>query len=177
MNEIPSKIYTLQFLLAILVVGILCTYTPQTGKETNNLVAQAIFAEAAGTTEYERYLVASVITNRIKHPGFHRGKLETMEDVVRQPGQFASIQDPHNGNWAKASNINIMNGQEKEIWADCSKLSEGNFDPFIAQSGRPIVYFHSNNIPMPSSWMNQWWTAVKELETESFTFYSVIPTE
>jgi|10_taG_2_1085330.scaffolds.fasta_scaffold412268_1 hypothetical protein len=113
--------------------------------------------------------VASVIKNRIKHPGFNRGKFATMEEVIRQRHAFSSI---GSRNWRLSANPELMTIKENNILVECSYWSKSDFIPFKGPV-RPIVYFHDKSINMPKSWNNRWWTAIKEIETEYFIFYSV----
>lgn len=143
--------------------------------DERNTVARVIFAEAGPSCSYEeRKLVASVMLGRINHPGFGNGELNSMYQVATQPGAFSCINDPKNMNWAKSSDIGNLNDAEIEAWNQCFELASGNFQPLRGSSERPLVYYHDKSIEMPSSWDNQYWSAVKERETDHFIFYSVI---
>jgi hypothetical protein len=139
-----------------------------------NTVARVIFAEAGPScSDEERELIASVMLGRINHPGFGNGNLNTMYQVATQPGAFSCINDPKNENWAKSSDISKLNDAEIDAWNQCFDLASGDFQPLHGLSERPLVYYHDKSIETPSSWDNQYWSAVKELETDHFIFYSV----
>ena len=144
----------------------------------NYFVARVIFSEANDIcSTFERELVASVIKNRVGHPGFNRGQFTTMEEVAKEPGAFSCVNDPSNKKWWLS--ISDMEGKDKKIWDDCVELSRGTFEPFMGYMGYmgvKLVYFHDKSIDKPASWNNQWWTANKEFETTNFIFYSVTKT-
>jgi hypothetical protein len=139
---------------------------------TNNIVARVIFAEALNTQPKERFLVASTIKNRINNKAF--GNFSTMQDIVTS-GAFDAYNSKVNKNWDKSGNPNTMQPKELQVWKECLDLSSGDFKAATGPSGRPIVYYHDKSIRMPSGWNNKFWKAVKEIETEHFIFYSVIP--
>lgn len=146
--------------------------------EANSWVARVIYSEASSiVSKQERELVASVILNRINHPGFGNKKLSNMEDVVNQSGAFEAIGDEINSNWSATEDPSQLRGKAKEAWVHSLELSRGDFKPLAGRSGRPLVYYHDKSISKPRSWDNKYWTAIKEVETEHFIFYSVVPTK
>lgn len=151
---------------------------PKTELKPNYPVARIIASEAGGNvSDYERELVATVIKNRIGHAGFNMGNLENMKDVVSSPGEFEALNDPRNKNWEDLANPNDIPAEYNHIWQHAQKLSTGNFKLHNSPSGRPLVYYHDKSIDVPDNWTNKYWKAIKELETDKFIFYSVIPNQ
>lgn len=146
-------------------------------KDPDIFVARVIFSEAANVSDEEREMVASVIKNRIDHPGFDLGKLDNMNEVVNQRNAFEAIGDSDNMNWDRSERPEAMRGAERHAWEHSLSLSSGDFKPVSGPSGRPLVYYHDKSIGMPGSWTNKYWRAIKEIETEHFIFYSVVPAE
>ena len=146
---------------------------PATQPYPNMTVARIIFSEAAGVTPAERGLVAGVIRNRVRNRAF--GNAPNMEGVVTSRNAFEALNDPNNSNWEKSGNPESMTPRERQIWEQCLSLAAGNIPAANGESGRPLVYYHDKSISKPRSWDNQYWNAVRELETPSFIFYSVIP--
>ena len=131
--------------------------------KNNNVVARVIYSEASAIcSSRERWLVASVIKNRIKHPGFGNGKLTSMQEVVLQKGAFSCVGDKGNSNWTEFSKVN---NKAKRL---ALKLAEGDFKPHPK-----IVYYHDKSVKKPKSWDNRYWKAVLVLETTHFKFYRV----
>jgi len=144
-------------------------------QDSNIFVARVIFAEAASATLSERYLVASVIKNRMRHKGFSKGNLLTMQDVVKETvgknkvKAFSAIDDDKNRQWKKTEDISKLTKDELKIWNECLMLSRGDFKPY-----RHITAYHDNSISMPTDWKtNKYWTYTQVLKTNKFTFYSV----
>jgi tetratricopeptide (TPR) repeat protein len=163
-------------LSSTLVIEPVFAYGEEQGSSERNFVARVIFAEAGPScSDNERDLVASVMVGRIGHQGFGNGKLKTMYQVASQSGAFSCIGDTKNKNWAKSADPDKLNEAEKSIWDYCYSLAGGNFQQQYGPSGRSIVYYHDKSISKPSSWDNQYWSAVMELETDHFIFYSVLP--
>ncbi len=162
----------LSVLLAVPVFG----YGELQGSYERNFVARVIFAEAGPIcSDYERTLVASVMVARIGHPGFDNGKLNTMYQVAVQPIQFSCIGDIKNTNWAKSADSSKMSEAERQVWDHCYSLAGGNFQQQYGPSGRPLVYYHDKSISKPSRWDNQYFSSYKEIDTDHFIFYSVLP--
>jgi hypothetical protein len=135
--------------------------------KSNNLVSRVIFSEAASATPFERYLISSVIKNRIGHIGFNKGSHRNMDSVVKHKNQFTCINDKRNSNWKLTENISNMNIKEKEIWNQCIILSRGKFTPY-----KDIHFYHDKSIVKPKSWsQNKYWNVNKVLETKNFIFY------
>ena len=133
-----------------------------TGYSSDNIVAKVIYSEASmKCSSNERLLIASVIKNRIKHPGFLKGKLKSLTDVVTQKNQFSCINDKNNSNWNKQFN--------NKAWKEALQLSSGNFNPIDK-----IVLYHDKSISMPKHWNNRYWKVIKAVETKNFIFYSII---
>lgn len=153
-------------ILLVLFIGCITTASLANSKK-ENLIARIIFSES-GPNKQDRFLIASVIKNRIKHPGFDLGKLKDMNDVIHQPGAFASLNDKKNKNWTLSKTPGRMTKLEKQIWQDCIRLSKRKFTPH-----KKIVYFHNKKISMPKTWDNKWWTPIKETGTNWHIFYSV----
>jgi len=163
-------------LSSMLVIEPVFAYGEEQGSSERNFVARVIFAEAGPScSDNELGLVASVMVGRIGHQGFGNGKLKTMYHVALQSGAFSCIGDIKNENWAKSADPDKLNEAEKSIWDYCYSLAGGNFQQHYGPSGRPIVYYHDKSISKPSLWDNQYWSAVMELETDHFIFYSVLP--
>lgn len=132
-------------------------------------VARVIYSEASPICKYyERSLVASVIKNRICHNGFGCGKLKTMKDVVGQANAFSCVDDDNNENWAVSGKFDGSLDGANRYWKQCLLLSCGDFPAYPG-----IVYYHDKTIKKPSCWDNKWWTAIFELDTANFVFYSV----
>jgi spore germination cell wall hydrolase CwlJ-like protein len=131
-----------------------------------DITAAVIYAEASPICSYqERYLVASVIKNRIKNPAFGGGKLFSMEDVVRQKGAFSCLWSPGNTNWQDL----IKGRYKKPVFKETVILAAGEFIP---ESG--IVYYHDKSIEKPRSWDNKYWKTIRAIETEHFIFYKIV---
>jgi spore germination cell wall hydrolase CwlJ-like protein len=130
-----------------------------------NTVSRVIYSEASPIcSSEERYLVASVIKNRINHPGFGNGKLHNMTEVVLQKGAFSCVNDSKNSNWKRS--LTVHNKAMKLA----IKLSTVDFKPY---SG--IVYYHDKSISKPKSWDNKYWKAIKVKATKHFIFYRIVP--
>jgi hypothetical protein len=165
---------------ALLTAGLMGTTLMTAFAGSSPSVARVIFAEAGGScTPQERLMVASVMRNRIKHQGFNDGQLYTMYDSAYQYGAFSCVGDDKNKNWKLSkmfalamSPSNRLKGDfleaDIEAWNQSLMLSRGNF---VVHPD--IVYYHDKSISKPKSWDNKYWTAVKEIETEHFVFYSV----
>jgi len=135
-------------------------------------VTSVIFAETGPiSSTIERLWVASAIRNRIKHPGFKRGKLKTMKDVVRQKGQFESLGDKSNSTWVRSRNPVQLTGKDLADWNQSRRLAKGNFTPIDSE----VVYFHDKSIKKPKSWDNKYWTAYVIKKTPHFIFYGINP--
>ena len=136
---------------------------------SGRVVARVIFSEAGPQCDpTERFLVASVIKNRIRHPGFGRGRLISMRDVVTQKGAFEALNHTINSNWRRSANPEVFSGSELTAWWQSNLLAENNFTPLD-----DIVYYHDKSIVMPKSWSNRYYTAYRVIETKHFIFYGV----
>jgi hypothetical protein len=132
--------------------------------DDNPMVARVIYSEASSKcSNQERLMVASVIVNRINHPGFNKPK--SMVAVVMAKNQFSCIGDERNKNWeASAGNPN------NAAWRHALLLASGDFKPVTN-----AVYYHDKSISKPRTWDNKYWNASKVAETEHFVFYSASP--
>ncbi len=157
----------------IMSVGVGLTTLSLISMEANPDIARVIFAETGGKCSVEEMrLVGSVIKNRIAHPGFGNGMLKSMHDSAYQKGAFSYVNDKRNGNWAIG--LKYMHGskytkEDDNAWNVAMALSVGTFHP-----EPDIVYYHDKSIVKPKSWDNQYWEAVKSIETKHFIFYKVV---
>lgn len=134
--------------------------------DSNDIVARVIYSEAASASSYEKLLVASVIKNRINHPGYSAGKLASMEQVVLEKGAFSCINDPKNKQWELSSTPEKLNYDD---WLYCTVLSRGTFIPRTEATA-----YHDKSIECPVSWTtNKFYTYIPVIETKHFVFYSV----
>ena len=140
-----------------------------------NVVARVLFSETANCTQHERILVVGVMKNRVGNPAF--GNFATLQAVVQQPGAFSCIGDSNNANWRKTRHPQQMKSAERAVWEECLACVHGNIPSALGPSGRPLVYYHDKSISKPASWDNAKWRAVREVSTEHFVFYSIVPTE
>lgn len=101
------------------------TYT----KEDLNILAHVIAGEAQFCDDAEQRYVASVVLNRVKHPGF----ANSIKEVAFEPGQYDCIprgtyyRDPTERNWANAKWV-LENGSifpDKVIWQSKGKQGKG----------------------------------------------------
>ena len=140
-----------------------------------NVVARVLFSETANCTPHERMLVAGVMRNRIGNRAF--GNSATLLAVVQQRGAFSCIGDGNNANWRKTLHPGQMTLAERTIWEECLACANGNIPSALGPSGRPLVYYHDKSIGKPASWDNARWRAVREVSTEHFVFYSLVPAD
>ena len=141
------------------------------GVPDDPVVARVIYSEAAPPrSDYERYMVASVVWNRVGHPAF--GVPMTAEEAVASPEQFSCIGDRLNISWERsgsfADEMAVDTAQEYSAWVQSVELSRGNFQPFAG-----VVHYHDRSVDMPLSWDGRLWTPSLEKATEHFMFYSV----
>ena len=157
------------------IIGVLSA-TPIFGQVingSNGNVARVLWAEGASATPKERLYIASVMKNRIGHPGYGGGKLHTLEQVAYSKGEFICIEDDKNSQWKLTENSEFWQGNKKwtQIWIHCMVLSRGTFSPRIRATA-----YHDKSIHMPKSWKtNPYWMYVLEEETPNFKFYKVEP--
>jgi hypothetical protein len=138
-----------------------------------NIIARVLFCETANCSQQERKLVAGVMQNRIGNPAF--GHSATLKAVVEQPGAFSCVGDRDNTNWQKTRHPERMTAAEKAIWQACISCVSTTIPSALGPSGRPLIYYHDKSIGKPASWDNTQWRAVREISTEHFVFYSIIP--
>ena len=141
-------------------------------EDFDELVARVIFAETGPKSiPAERLLIASVIKNRINHYGFKRAQHKTMGHVVKEKGQFSSINDNKNINWKKSDSPWTMNSKELAVWNQAVLLAQGKFTSY----NKDIVYFHDKSIEKPKNWDNKYWKTELVFNTKHFLFYKVTP--
>jgi hypothetical protein len=70
-----------------------------------------------------------------------------------------------------------LTAAEQKVWDECVACASGNIPAAHGPSGRPLVYYHDKSITKPASWDNARWRAVREISTEHFVFYSILPAE
>lgn len=140
-----------------------------------DVVARVLFAETAGCAHHERLLVAGVMHNRVGNAAF--GNLASLQAVVLQNGAFSCVNDAANGNWRKSQHPEDLTATEKAVWQDCLAIANESIPPAVGPSGRRLVYYHDKSIGKPRSWTNSKWRAVREVVTENFVFYSIVPAE
>lgn len=134
---------------------------------TLGIVARVIFAETANCTYAERELVASVIWNRVGHPGF--GSPKTVQDVVANGKQFKCIDDPDNKNWSLYEAMDMGKVKRSVAWWHSQQIVQGQ-DKFTRNSN--VLFYHDKSISMPEAWKeNKFYTITKEIETKHFVFY------
>jgi hypothetical protein len=134
-------------------------------------VAKVIWCEGVGTTYRERFLIASVMKNRLKHKGFSKGNLTTLREVCYAKNAFSCVNSKKNKQWTLThdSNFWVKNKQWKDIWIQCLVLSRGTFVPRTQ-----ATFYHDKSILIPSSWRNnQYYDFVLVEETPNFCFYKI----
>jgi hypothetical protein len=136
-----------------------------------DVVVRVLYAETSGGTARERRLVMGVIRNRVGNGAF--GELGSERAVVLQSGAFSCVSG--GANWEVAGHPGAMNAVERKAWEDCEACVRGGGERVTGPSGRPLVYYHDKSIGKPASWDNDKWRAVREVVTEHFIFYSVVP--
>ena len=150
----------------IMILATLVAFAAPTQADDNK-VARVIYSEASGIcTPVERYLVASVIKNRIKHVGFNKGKLKNMLNVVSQKNAFECINHSQNTNW-KASKY--MRPGDDEAYDHAIVLSTGRFT-----AAPDYHFFLTKGTVMPRNMISKkYWTIEKLSSTKHFDFYSI----
>ena len=135
-------------------------------------VARVIYSEASNlVTAKERWMVASVMKNRVNHPAFGGGKLKDMSSVCYQQSAFSCVGDKNNVNWKVTAKLVLKDaaGHSDRAWASSLLLARGKFKPFDK-----VVYYHDKSCSKPTCWDNKYWKTVKVAETEHYVFYSVV---
>lgn len=137
---------------------------------SNDFVARVIYSEAGPTcTATERYLVASVIKNRIGHNGF--GNKKSMLDIVKVKNAFECINHDQNQNWKMSSEIkkHFSNSRIKTAWCHSKTLASGKFQP---QSN--VHFFLTKGTKVPKNFVaTKYWKLTKVKTTKHFDFYSI----
>ena len=128
-------------------------------------VARVLFAETASASHQERYMVASVMKNRIGNKDFGDGSAPySMRDVCESTNAFQAVGDSGNHLWSKK--VSAFNDEEKAIWKDCLHLSTGNFTPVPN-----LVYYHDTSISRaPRNW-STYYHLSRPIVTDNFHFY------
>ncbi len=170
----PRRRNTLVALAALVILALVAWYCLDEFFAPN-IVARVLFSETANCTRHERLLVAGVMKNRMGNPAF--GNAATLQAVVQQPGAFSCLGDRANANWLKTLHPGRMTPAERAIWEECLACVNANIPAALGPSGRPLVYYHDQSIGKPASWDNAKWRAVREVSTEHFVFYSIVPAE
>lgn len=137
-----------------LILPFVLICTASYSKET--LAQKIIYSEASPlvASAHERYLVASVIKNRINHKHFKRGKLKTVNDVIKAKGAFVSYKTK-NTNWNTIKDPRILT-QIQHFLTNVSAYPD-------------IVLYHDKSIKKPKTWKN----VVRVCETNKFVFYAI----
>ena len=133
----------------------------------HSYVARVIYAETAICGEGERWMVASVIKNRIGKKEF--GGAGAMRGVVEVPKAFSCVDDNRNGNWVQSvlyAESPPLNDLLYRRWLHSLHLAHGDFKPYPE-----VVYYHDKTIVKPDSWDNKWFVAALVCETPHFKFY------
>jgi hypothetical protein len=131
-----------------------------------DIVAKTIYSEASPIcSRTERYLIASVISNRINHKGFYN--LKTAKEVVSHPNAFTAY-TTKNSNW---TGYDKDNGQAKQ---EAKRFSEA----IQNKTFKAIPNFHffvTKGFKVPTGFYSaKYWTLRKISTTEHFEFYSII---
>ena len=136
----------------------------------DNFVARVIYSEAGpSVSAQERYLVASVIKNRINHNGF--GKKKTMNEIVNVKNAFECINHNQNQNWKMSGEIekHLSNKRIKNAWYHSKTLAKGDFTP---QSN--VHFFLTKGTKVPNNFVaTKYWKLTKVKTTKHFDFYSI----
>lgn len=135
----------------ILVVALLSCETYS--KET--LVQKVVYSEASPlvASDFERYLIISVIKNRINNKHFSHGRFDSVNDVLKARNAFTSV-SCRNSNWYASKCAKTLNKINKLL----------NKKPYP-----DITLYHDRSISKPKHWQN----VVKVCETENFIFYKI----
>ena len=134
----------------------------------NTFVSRVIFSEGANVNPFERYLIASVMKNRINNKAFGGGKLHDMESVAKQPKAFSCVNDSSNSNWKKSATTDKLTAKEQRVMVQCILLSRGTFTAYD-----DIVFYHDKSITKPSSW-DKFYKTELVIETPKFMFYRIV---
>ncbi|HVT80142.1 MAG TPA: cell wall hydrolase [Phycisphaerae bacterium] len=134
-------------------------------------VVRVLYCETTICTPRERTLVMGVIQNRIGNPAF--GSARTLREVVLQPGAFSCVGQGEN--WRSSRHPAAMTPAVRKIWDACEACTRSPPARTVGPSGRELVYYHDRSIAKPANWDNERWRAVREVVTEHFVFYSVVP--
>jgi len=154
-----------KIMASILIAGVAYTVSSDDLK-----VARVIYSEASNlVSAKERWLVASVMKNRVNNPAFGNGKLRDLTSVCYQPRAFSCVDDKNNTNWnATAKMMSRPTAGNDKAWTHTLLLSRGKFKAYEG-----IVYYHDKRISKPKCWDNRYWKTVKVLETDHYVFYAV----
>lgn len=133
--------------------------------DINYLVARVIYGEASTISNYEaRFLVASVITNRVNNK--HFGGLKSVTDVVRQPMAFSAYrsgknwEDTMNNGWS----LNSM------AWKEAMDLSRGDFMP-----DKTVFFFLTEGTPPKPNMIRKEFYLIKVKTVGGLDFYTYKP--
>ena len=136
----------------------------------DDFVARVIFSEAGpSVSAKERYMVASVIKNRIGHNGF--GKKKSMIEIVKVKNAFECIGHDQNQNWKMSGEIekHLSNSRIKSAWYHSKTLSKGNFTP-----QKNLHFFLTKGTKVPKNFVaTKYWKLTKVESTKHFDFYNI----
>ena len=157
----------MKLLIALLIV-LPFSLNGQTQQET--FVARVIYSEAGpSVSAFERYMVASVIKNRLNHRGF--GKKATMFDIVNVKNAFECINHDANQNWRMSGEIKQHwdNVHVRKAWRQSAALAKGTFTPY-----KDIHFFLTKGTKVPKNFVaTKYWKLTKLKSTKHFDFYNI----
>jgi hypothetical protein len=134
--------------------------------EINYTVARVIYGEASTVSSARaRFLVASVIMNRIKNRDF--GNHYSMFDVVTSPGAFCAYKKGQN--WEDTRHPGLLRGDKKfmRVWKECKELSRGDF-----KHKKGIHFFVTSGKTPPSNMVSSNYELVKVCSAGGLDFYT-----
>lgn len=141
------------YLIIMTIILMALSLTAKDVKET--LLHKVVYSEASPlvASDYERYLVVSVIKNRVDNKYFSNGKLDSINDVLSARNAFSSI-ITKNVNWCASKCPKTLN----------------KINAFLKKKSYPdITLYHDKSISKPKQWKD----VVKVCETENFIFYKI----
>jgi hypothetical protein len=133
--------------------------------QAEDIIAKTIYSEASPICSFkERYLIASVISNRINHKGFY--SLKTAEQVVSHPNAFEAYTSK-NSNWTGYDKLNNKAKQEAKRLS--LAIQSNKFHPI-----ENIHFFVTKGFKVPSTFYSKkYWTLNKVCSTKHFDFFSI----
>jgi hypothetical protein len=173
LKQVPRRVWHVLAACAALMFLLLAAGLFFEGFFGPDVAVRVLFSETANCSPEERLLVAGVMKNRIAHPAF--GNAPSVQAVSSQSGAFSSLADSDNTNWQKSRHPAQLTPAERSIWKRCVDALASDLPAPTGPSGRPLVYYHDRSITKPASWNNARWHAIRELSTDHFIFYSIVP--